>query len=337
MAEKAHQNGKKKYDVFISYSSQDRAFALAIAQDMVNKGVKIWIDQANLTAGTPIAEAILDGLRATTLILIVMSPDYFASNWTRQEWQYGLSRGLETGTIRIIPILFRDCDIPLALKVIQYADFRDPSRYYENFSLLLHAVKNALAMEANLTSDSEIPKIGEQIEEPDPQIVSDLKYEYGNAARVFQAKPAESPQPSSKKKSTTEDDLCFVIMPFSVPDLNDLYEYFIEPVLREKCKLRPERGDDTLGSNAIIEDIKESIQKARIIVADLTGRNPNVFYEVGIAHTLNKPVLLMTQSIDDVPFDLRHRRTLVYQYTPPGCKKLEKSLYENIQKMLKDG
>ncbi|BBO17231.1 toll/interleukin-1 receptor domain-containing protein [Candidatus Brocadia pituitae] len=59
-----------------------------------------------------------------------------------------------------------------------------------------------------------------------------------------------------------------------------------------------------------------------------------MFYEVGIAHALNKQVLLMTQSIGDVPFDLRHRRALVYEYSPRGCKKLEKNLYDNVQNML---
>jgi nucleoside 2-deoxyribosyltransferase len=83
-----------------------------------------------------------------------------------------------------------------------------------------------------------------------------------------------------------------------------------------------------------MDDITNSIRKARLIVADLTGRNANVFYEVGIAHALNKPVLLMTQSIDDVPFDLRHRRALVYEYSPRGCKKLEKDLLDNVNSML---
>jgi nucleoside 2-deoxyribosyltransferase len=124
-------------------------------------------------------------------------------------------------------------------------------------------------------------------------------------------------------------------MPFSVPELGIVYEDFVKPTIEQRCNLRVERGDDELGSNVVMEDITKSIRRARLIVADLTGRNANVFYEVGIAHALNKPVLLMTQSIDDVPFDLRHRRALVYEYSPRGCKRLETSLYENVQSILR--
>jgi hypothetical protein len=83
-----------------------------------------------------------------------------------------------------------------------------------------------------------------------------------------------------------------------------------------------------------MDDITRSIEKAKIIVADLTGRNPNVFYEVGIAHTLNKTVLLLAQNIEDVPFDLRHRRVLLYEYSPRGCKKLENEISKNINSLL---
>lgn len=83
-----------------------------------------------------------------------------------------------------------------------------------------------------------------------------------------------------------------------------------------------------------MDDITASIRKAHLIIADLTGRNPNVFYEVGIAHALNKKVLLMAQSIEDVPLDLRHRRALFYEYSPRGCRKLEKDLYIHLQSML---
>ena len=113
-----------------------------------------------------------------------------------------------------------------------------------------------------------------------------------------------------------------------------VFEDFVKPTLVDKCKLRVEHGGDLIGSNVIMDDIAKSIKKSRFLIADLTGKNANVFYEVGIEHALNKEVLLMTQSIDDVPFDLRHRRILVYECTPRGCKRLEADLYENVQNML---
>jgi hypothetical protein len=104
--------------------------------------------------------------------------------------------------------------------------------------------------------------------------------------------------------------------------------------MEDEFSLVCERGDDVFGSNVVMEDIITSIKKSHLIIADLTRKNPNVFYEVGIAHTLGKQVLLLAQSIDDVPFDLRHRRVLLYQYTPHGCKRLEKLLKEKMTQLL---
>ena len=152
-------------------------------------------------------------------------------------------------------------------------------------------------------------------------------------AEAFKAQP-KALAASVEAVSAEEEDLCFIVMPFSVEALNVVYEDYVQPTLVNRCQLRSEKGDDVFGSNVIMDDITNSIRRARLIIADLTGRNANVFYEVGIAHALNKQVLLMTQSIEDVPFDLRHRRALVYEYSPRGCKKLEKDLYENVQHIL---
>lgn len=59
-----------------------------------------------------------------------------------------------------------------------------------------------------------------------------------------------------------------------------------------------------------------------------------MLFEVGICHTLDKPVLLMAQSMKEVPFDLRHRRVLLYTYRPRGGKKLEGELRAHIPSML---
>ena len=123
-------------------------------------------------------------------------------------------------------------------------------------------------------------------------------------------------------------------MPFGEEDLTVVYEDFVKPVLENECGVSCERGDDVFGSNVIMDDIRASISASDLVVADLTRKNANVFYEVGICHTLDKPVLLLAQTMDDVPFDLRHRRVLLYEYTPRGCKRLEKKLLNNIESML---
>ena|GEM_PF-6645403 len=77
-------------------------------------------------------------------------------------------------------------------------------------------------------------------------------------------------------------------------------------------KMSCERADDIWEHHAIIQDIVNSISRARVVVCDCTGKNPNVFYEAGIAHTLGKEVILIAQSEEDIPFDLRHLRFIKY-------------------------
>lgn len=125
------------------------------------------------------------------------------------------------------------------------------------------------------------------------------------------------------------DDFCFYLGPFMEP-FNAIYKDHVSPTL-VKSGFFVERGDEIFSTRSIIDDIWEGINSASLIVADLSGKNPNVMYEVGIAHTLGKPVLLMSQSVDDIPFDLRHRRCLIYEYTPPGCRKLEAGVSEAVK------
>ncbi len=121
---------------------------------------------------------------------------------------------------------------------------------------------------------------------------------------------------------------CFYLCPFAEP-FNTVYSDHVVPVVNSN-DVTIERADEIFGTQPIIEDIWEGINHASLIIADVTGRNPNVMYEIGMAHTVGKPVIIITQSIDDVPFDLKHYRCILYQYTPKGCKKLEDQLSGTI-------
>jgi hypothetical protein len=123
-------------------------------------------------------------------------------------------------------------------------------------------------------------------------------------------------------------------MAFGPDDLQVVCEDFVKPVVENSCDLECVRGDDMFGSAVVMDDVLSAIRASTVVIADLTGRNANVFYEVGIAHAIDKPVLLMAQSLDDVPFDLRHRRVLIYDYTPRGCKRLETQIEQHIKDML---
>jgi hypothetical protein len=131
---------------------------------------------------------------------------------------------------------------------------------------------------------------------------------------------------------TPDPNLCFVLMPF-LGEVEPIYTDHIKPLV-ESEGISCQRADEMVGTNLITYDIWEKINRARFIVADLTGKNPNVFYEVGLAHALGKEVILITQSMDDVPFDLKALRCLVYSFTPRGMKELENKLVNTIRKIM---
>ncbi|MBK9005734.1 MAG: hypothetical protein IPM31_01950 [Anaerolineae bacterium] len=104
---------------------------------------------------------------------------------------------------------------------------------------------------------------------------------------------------------------CFLIMPFN-PELRNVYDA-IEGIVVDKCGLKCVRPDKLSGSNRITSDIWKFVNESRFVIADLTDRNPNVFYEVGIAHARNKPVIFITQNPSlEVPFDVREIRHIPY-------------------------
>ncbi|MDD5007769.1 MAG: Hsp70 family protein [Syntrophorhabdaceae bacterium] len=131
---------------------------------------------------------------------------------------------------------------------------------------------------------------------------------------------------------TPDPNLCFVLMPF-LKAMDPIYTDHIKPLV-ESEGVSCQRADEIFGTNLITYDIWEKLNRTRFIVADLTGKNPNVFYEVGLSHALGKEVILITQSMDDVPFDLKSLRCLVYEFTPRGMKELEDKLVRTIRQVM---
>jgi len=121
----------------------------------------------------------------------------------------------------------------------------------------------------------------------------------------------------------------FAIMPFDEA-FNAVYDDALKPACASSA-LRLGRGDDIFGATHIINDVWSAIYGANIIIADCSSKNPNVFYELGIAHTLGKSVILITQSEEDIPFDLRHCRYIKYHATKLGLSELQRTLRDVLQ------
>lgn len=129
------------------------------------------------------------------------------------------------------------------------------------------------------------------------------------------------------------ENSCFVVMPFS--SLYQIeYENIIKPSL-EELNVKCVRGDEIYSKQRIMDDIWQSIKSCRFVIAELTGKNPNVLYEVGLAHAIGKPVIILTRNADDVPFDLKDLRYLYYDTNDPFWgDNLKIALKSLIQKVI---
>ena len=122
--------------------------------------------------------------------------------------------------------------------------------------------------------------------------------------------------------------MCFILMPFSPSRATRIYRIIGE--IARDSGLIAKRADQIYGDNPIMEDIWGSLNESGFVIAECTGRNPNVFYELGIAHTLGKKVIIVTQREKDIPFDIRSFRYIKYEDNADGYRKLRDGLTQHI-------
>jgi hypothetical protein len=144
---------------------------------------------------------------------------------------------------------------------------------------------------------------------------------------------------------------CFVIMPFGDVRVDpeaarrsqSLYEKWIKVAVesvpdpdREGECIKCSRADKHHRMGDVIEHVVEDLVEADIVIADLTGKNANVFYELGVRHAVNTGTILLAQSQDDVPFDMRRQRTFFYSYEPDSLLELQDNIRAAIREIAAD-
>lgn len=134
-----------------------------------------------------------------------------------------------------------------------------------------------------------------------------------------------SPRHFRTKRFTPDPSLAVVLMPLTPEWSNDVFAALSDPL--ERRGFHAWRSDLRFSDDEIMQTIWEKINEAALVIADCTSRNPNVFYELGIAHTIGKPVFLCAQRRQDIPFDLAHIRSFEYGGAiPTQLKKLAERL-----------
>lgn len=125
-----------------------------------------------------------------------------------------------------------------------------------------------------------------------------------------------------------EPTLVSAMMPFH-PNFDRVYTTL--QAVAGAVGLRCRRADDIWEKPAVMQDVVSLIDRSQVVIADCTGRNPNVFYEIGIAHTLGREVILITQNEADIPFDLRHLRYVSYLNNNEGLEELARRLQVRLE------
>ena len=136
--------------------------------------------------------------------------------------------------------------------------------------------------------------------------------------KVFQLADPENIEPT----------LVSAMMPFH-PNFDAVYAVLKDT--SEAVGLRCRRADDIWENPAVIQDVVSLIDRSKVVICDCTDRNPNVFYEIGIAHTLGREVILITQADGDIPFDLRHLRYVKYLNNGEGLAALAERLHPRLE------
>jgi hypothetical protein len=157
----------------------------------------------------------------------------------------------------------------------------------------------------------------------DGQFVSTARSSLETVQKLtFAPKVFDLPQPM-----LIQHDLVAIMMPFDAAFVR------VQEAIEQACGnaiFRCRRADDIWANSSIIQDVFELIVVSEIVVVDLTGKNPNVMYETGIAHTLGKHVVPIAQSIEHVPFDLRSHRVLPYHPNREGLSSLVDELTKRL-------
>jgi len=143
--------------VFLSHNKEDKAFVRQLARDLDNHGVKFWLDEAEINIGDSLIEKIRSGLDEMDYVAVILSPNSIASPWVQREVDVAMNQEISGKKVKVLPILYRKCELPGFLPGKAYADFTEESRYEDAFAKVVRSIGvvfNKKALESNLTNAS---------------------------------------------------------------------------------------------------------------------------------------------------------------------------------------
>ena len=126
--------------IFLSHNSADKDFVRRLAADLDSQGIKCWLDEAEIKVGESLIEKIRDGIDSFEYVAAILSPNSIASAWVQKELDVAMNLEISGRRVKVLPVMYRKCELPGFLLGKKYADFTDESKYNEAFAELVRSV-----------------------------------------------------------------------------------------------------------------------------------------------------------------------------------------------------
>jgi len=136
--------------VFQAHSSVDKRFVRRLAADLLERGVRVWFDEGELLVGDSLFAKIGDAIREMDYLAVILSPASVKSPWVQREVEIALTKEIEGAVVKVLPILYKRCDVPPFLSPKLWLDFTSSTHYARNLAHLLRRLSPAPAIDSGV-------------------------------------------------------------------------------------------------------------------------------------------------------------------------------------------
>lgn len=126
--------------IFLSHNKADKPFARRLAADLEHQGIRYWLDEAEIKVGESLIEKIRDGIDSAAYVAVILSPDSIASPWVQREVDVAMNQEIRGRRVKVLPIMYRECELPGFLLGKKYANFSEPASYSAAFEDLVKSI-----------------------------------------------------------------------------------------------------------------------------------------------------------------------------------------------------
>ena len=140
--------------IFLSHTKSDKPFVRKLASDLETHGIRYWLDEAEIKVGESLIEKIRQGLDGVDYVAAILSPDSVASPWVQRELDVAMNQEILGQRVKVLPIMYKSCELPGFLLGKFYADFTDTESYPDAFKRLIESVGvvfNKTALDSGFT------------------------------------------------------------------------------------------------------------------------------------------------------------------------------------------